>query len=256
MNGAMYLIYKAELSIFEQYRINPLQSWPWESDPKKWTELKNTTLELFLTNSVLMIVVSVVYFKLFNFASFWDMSNEGLINSWTERLVKMIPQIYFCMICEDSYYYAAHRVAHWRVFYRFHKVHHRFNINVSIASECIHPFDFIFVSLISVAVGPLILGKQLHFYTWLIYFSLRTIESVDSHCGYEFPWSLIKSLPLQIPASFHDWHHSANIGNYSAWFCHWDIFFGTEKGYYTRHEKTSLSNNTSPIKGIMPSPRQ
>jgi hypothetical protein len=29
-----------------------------------------------------------------------------------------------------------------------------------------------------------------------LYFTLRTVESIDSHCGYEFPWSPVKCLPL------------------------------------------------------------
>jgi sterol desaturase/sphingolipid hydroxylase (fatty acid hydroxylase superfamily) len=100
------------------------------------------------------------------------------------------------MLCEDAYYYVLHRIFHLRAFYKYHKLHHRYTINVSIAAEYTHPVDFLVVSLVSIAVGPLILGKSLHFYTWLLYFSLRTVESIDSHCGYEFPWSPVKCLPL------------------------------------------------------------
>jgi len=138
------------------------------------------------------------------------------------------------MICEDAYYYFAHRISHLRPFNRFHKIHHRFNINVCIASDYLHPVDFFLISLPSVSLGPMILGKGMHFYTWLLYFAFRTIDGIESHCGYDFPWSPVKVLPLQNPASFHDYHHSANIGNYSAWFCHWDIIFGTTGSYFNK----------------------
>jgi 4-alpha-methyl-delta7-sterol-4alpha-methyl oxidase len=84
----------------------------------------------------------------------------------------------------------------------------------------------------------------MHLYTFILYITLRTVEGFDAHCGYELPWSPVRLLPLTSkninilfdidPSSFHDFHHSGNIGNYAAWFCHLDFFFGTSHYFYEK----------------------
>ncbi len=194
LNFQMYLIYTAKMPFYEKYRINPEEDWPWESNSAKWDQMLKETLKLFLLNTGAMFAITFAYFTQFGGECFWDLSVNGLNEMHPFKV--MIPQIYFCMLCEDAYYYVLHRIFHLRAFYKYHKLHHRYTINVSIAAEYTHPIDFLVVSLVSIAVGPLILGKSIHFYTWLLYFTLRTVESIDSHCGYEFPWSPVKCLPL------------------------------------------------------------
>ncbi len=57
-------------------------------------------------------------------------------------------------------------------------------MNVGIATEYIHPLDYIFLTLVSIGIGPIILGKHMHLYTFLLYIMLRTVEGFDAHCGY------------------------------------------------------------------------
>lgn len=148
------------------------------------------------------------------------------------------------MLCEDTYYYFGHRLLHHKLLYPWaHKTHHQYTMNVGIATEYIHPLDYVFLTLVSIGLGPSILGKQMHLYTFLMYNMLRTVEGFDAHCGYQFPWSPVRLLPLTSkifslktlgPSTFHDYHHSANIGNYAAWFCHWDYIFGTSEVFYKK----------------------
>jgi len=47
--------------------------------------------------------------------------------------------------------------------------------------------------------------------------------SSEGHSGYEFPWSPMRAMPLISGASFHDHHHSVNIGNFAGSCILWDV---------------------------------
>ena len=59
---------------------------------------------------------------------------------------------------------------------------------------------------------------------------MRLFQAVDSHSGYEFPWSLHHFLPFWAGADHHDEHHHYFIGGYSSSFRWWDYFLETEAG--------------------------
>jgi sterol desaturase/sphingolipid hydroxylase (fatty acid hydroxylase superfamily) len=42
-------------------------------------------------------------------------------------------------------------------------------------------------------------------------------------------------------ASYHDFHHTHNVGNYSSFFQIWDTIFGTNKSYFKYLEKVKES---------------
>ena len=63
---------------------------------------------------------------------------------------------------------------------------------------------------------------------WII---ARTGEAHEAHVGYEFSWSPYRLIPFSTDASYHDYHHSHNIGNYSSQFIFWDTLFGDNKTY-------------------------
>ena len=63
-------------------------------------------------------------------------------------------------------------------------------------------------------------------------------ETIDAHCGYEFPLSIWKYLPFHGGPRRHDWHHSHNMGNYGA-FTWWDSWCGTDKVYCEWEKKQS-----------------
>ena len=134
--------------------------------------------------------------------------------------------IAFCMICEDFAFHFTHRFLHWRRIYPYiHKIHHTYVTSVGIAAEYSHPLEFIFGAVIPGALGGLILGKRMHFCTFLIWGIVRLGETLDGHCGYEFSWSPYRLIPFSTSASYHDFHHSHNMGNYSSFFSFWDTIF-------------------------------
>lgn len=86
-------------------------------------------------------------------------------------------------------------------------------------------------------MGPTVLGKNMHFYTVMVWYLVRQIEGADGHSGYDFPWSPFRLLPYTNPQVYHDFHHSKNIGNYSSVFKTWDTIFGSNKAYYKYMEQ-------------------
>ena len=85
--------------------------------------------------------------------------------------------------------------------------------------------------------GVLILGPKMHLVTQHIWQTYRILENVDAHSGYDFPWSPFRLVPFSAPASYHNFHHSHNQGNYSSFFALWDTVFGTNHAYYKFKEK-------------------
>lgn len=141
--------------------------------------------------------------------------------------------IAFCMVCEDCAFHFTHRFLHWRLIYPYiHKIHHTYATTISIAAEYSHPLEYFFGAAIPASIGALILGKRMHYATYLIWGIIRVAESMDGHCGYEFSWSPYRLIPFSTSASYHDFHHSHNVGNFSSMFSFWDTIFNTNKTFY------------------------
>ena len=105
--------------------------------------------------------------------------------------------VLFCMLCEDFTFYFSHRLLHTRFLYRhFHKMHHRFTVTVGIAAEYAHPFEHVFGIMLPTAIGPLILGRNIHILTVFAWYAVRTGESLDGHCGYDFSFSPYRLIPF------------------------------------------------------------
>ncbi len=145
--------------------------------------------------------------------------------------------VVFCMLCEDFSFHFLHRLLHQRWIYPYiHKVHHTYTTTVGIAAEYSHPIDFIFSSLVPSALGPMILGENMHFATFMMWSVVRLGETLDGHCGYEFSWSPYRLIPFSTSASYHNFHHSHNSGNYSSFFSLWDTVFGQNNDFYIYNE--------------------
>lgn len=123
---------------------------------------------------------------------------------------------------------------HTPQFYWIHKKHHEYTTTISIAAEYAHPIEFILSNSIPTIIGFKVLA---YFYpvhivtalTWLIY---RIILTSDLHSGYEFPWDFYRLLPFTAPASYHDYHHSHNVGNFASSFMLIEALLGHNKEYY------------------------
>jgi sterol desaturase/sphingolipid hydroxylase (fatty acid hydroxylase superfamily) len=145
--------------------------------------------------------------------------------------------IIFCMLCEDFSFHFIHKLLHHpRIYSLIHKIHHSHIVTISIAVEYAHPIEFILGNLIPTTLGPLLLGRNLHIFTFAIWGKVRLTETLEDHSGYEFPWSPFRLIPFSASAAYHDFHHSHNVGNYSSFFSFWDTLCGTNKDYYNYYE--------------------
>jgi methylsterol monooxygenase len=140
----------------------------------------------------------------------------------------------FFLFMEDFYQYFAHRLLHWGIFYKkIHKLHHEHSAPFGLAAQYAHPLETLILGF-GFFLGPLIWVSfyELHVVTMVVWLTVRLLQVVDAHSGYDFPWSLHNFLPFWAGADFHDYHHMAFKGNYSSSFRWWDWICGTDSAYH------------------------
>ncbi|KAM0746945.1 C-4 methylsterol oxidase [Meredithblackwellia eburnea MCA 4105] len=144
-------------------------------------------------------------------------------------------QVTLFFFLEDTWHYWAHRLFHYKSFYKYvHKIHHEHSAPFGLAAEYAHPLEVVTLGLGTV-LSPLLFcwwTGNLHLITVYIWISLRLFQAVDSHSGYQFPWGLNRFFWLWAGSEHHDYHHQAFVGNYSSSFRHWDWLCGTDKSYH------------------------
>lgn len=108
----------------------------------------------------------------------------------------MTMQILAFFVIEDVLQYFLHRGLHWGIFYKYiHKVHHHHPAPFGITAAYAHPLEVLILAIPTYG-GPLMFRPHLcTMYLWIL---IRELDSVHTHCGYEFPpqrW-LSKLLPF------------------------------------------------------------
>lgn len=165
----------------------------------------------------------------------------------------ILSQIFLFFVCEDFWHYCAHRLFHYGWFYKnIHKQHHKYAAPFGFTAEYAHPVEVMSLGIGTVGFpilyaymaklyGTLAL-PTLHLFTITCWIVLRLFQAVDSHSGYDFPWSLNKFIPFWAGAAHHDLHHHYFIGNYASSFTWLDFFMDTEAGPVAkqRREKRSV----------------
>jgi len=145
----------------------------------------------------------------------------------------------------DTGFYWAHRLLHAVPFLykHIHKKHHTFITPIGFAAEYSHPVEGVFANGLPTVAGALIMGSHLYiFVAWLV---IRILETVDSHSGYELPFSPFHMLRVvQGGVDRHDFHHSHNTGCYGALFTFWDWACGTNRPYDEWKQKESAAAKT------------
>ncbi|CUM65459.1 uncharacterized protein PRCAT00003098001 [Priceomyces carsonii] len=142
-------------------------------------------------------------------------------------------QLAVFFVLEDAWHYWLHRGLHHGVFYKYiHKQHHRYAAPFGLTAEYAHPIEVMLLGFGTVGIPILwcMITKKLHLFTTCLWITLRLFQAVDSHSGYEFPFSLHHFLPFWAGADHHDEHHHYFVGGYSSSFRWWDYFLNTEAG--------------------------
>ncbi|CAK7239002.1 MAG: C-4 sterol methyl oxidase [Sporothrix thermara] len=145
--------------------------------------------------------------------------------------IAMHVSIFFVM--EDCWHYWFHRGLHYGPLYRsIHKLHHTYSAPFGLAAEYASPIEVMLLG-IGIVGSPILwvsITGDLHLATMYIWIILRLFQAIDSHSGYDFPWSLRHFLPFWAGAEHHDLHHEKFIGNYASSFRWWDFCLDTEAG--------------------------
>lgn len=225
-NLIYWAFYRYEIEFIERYKNNE-EPWPWYEDKEKWQKLvKKSILMLFVNSNVISVSVYLLISKL-GLLEHHSMSVEDV-----PEPLELALSIFFFMLCEDFTFYWCHRgLHHKRIYPYIHKMHHTYTTPVGISAEYAHPLEFVFGNMLPTAVGPAILGPKAHLVTIFAWYAVRFGETLDGHCGYEFSWSPYRLIPFSGSAEYHDFHHSANVGNFGSFFSIWDTVFQTNKDF-------------------------
>ena len=229
-----------ECRFMERYKVLE-EPWPWNDDREAWNKLFWRTLLLYGFNACVIGPLTYCPFYFFDLEVLLDFSVEGIPGTG-----KMLGQVFLSMLLEDLTFHFSHRMLHHKAIYPYvHKIHHEHKVTIGWAAQYAHPFEFIFGNLLPAAMGPIVLGKRMHFATAFTWYTIRFVESAEGHCGYEFSWSPFRVIPFASDFGYHAYHHSHNIGNYSSFFTIWDTVFGSNSTYYLWKEQESLAKEKS-----------
>jgi len=226
-NLICWFFYHFEFPFIERYKVNDLP-WPWIEDPVAWRSLCLKSIFMLFFNGNVMIALAVCSAESVGLLDHFDTSVDTLADTKTLAL-----SITFFMLVEDFAFYWLHRLLHWKVIYPwFHKFHHTHSTTVGIAGEYEHPVAFIFSNVLPTVLGPALIASKVHLTTVFCWYIIRYSENLDGHCGYDFSWSPFRLIPFSSSAEMHDFHHSANMGNYASFFSIWDTIWGTNKPFF------------------------
>ncbi|XP_057497975.1 methylsterol monooxygenase 1-1-like [Actinidia eriantha] len=149
---------------------------------------------------------------------------------------EMFWQLLVYVLVEDYTNYWLHRSLHCKWGYdKIHRVHHEYTAPIGFAAPYAHWAEVLILGFASF-LGPMIVpGHMITFWLWMI---MRQMEAIETHSGYDFPWSPSKFIPFYGGSEYHDYHHfvgGRSQSNFASVFTYCDYIYGTDKGY--RYQK-------------------
>ncbi|AAS53943.1 AFR572Wp [Eremothecium gossypii ATCC 10895] len=227
-----------QMSWFRKYKIQPTKT---PSAKEQWHCLKSVLLSHFLVEAIPIWTFHPLCQKL-------GISVEVPFPTWKT----VATEIALFFVLEDTWHYWAHRVFHYGVFYKYiHKQHHRYAAPFGLCAEYAHPVETMLLGFGTVGMPVLyvLYTGKLHLFTLCLWITLRLFQAVDSHSGYDFPWSLNKFLPFWAGAEHHDLHHHYFIGNYASSFRWWDYTLDTEAGLEAKTTREERMKKRAELRG-------
>eukprot|EP01138_Halocafeteria_seosinensis_P006839 gb/GECG01006993.1/.p1 GENE.gb/GECG01006993.1/~~gb/GECG01006993.1/.p1 ORF type:complete len:371 (+),score=11.57 gb/GECG01006993.1/:1-1113(+) len=235
VNGMFTLCYIFQPSWVEYYKMS-VKPWPWNGSTKEraeYFELVRKSIGLLLLNHFLLVPVLTI-----GMYPIVQLREHGYSPEFAPGITEFVYKLIIFILIEDTGFYWVHRALHHKALYpSIHKIHHQYqDATIGIASEYAHPIEFLLSNLVPITLGPF-LFPRVHYGMWVLWVAWRVAETCCSHSGYDLPFLPFHLLPFQSSASFHNFHHSRNVGNYSSFFTHWDWLMGTDKHYIRHLEK-------------------
>jgi sterol desaturase/sphingolipid hydroxylase (fatty acid hydroxylase superfamily) len=119
------------------------------------------------------------------------------------------------LITNEVLFYIAHRTFHEvPLLYKIHKKHHEYRGTISIAAQHANPIEDVVANITPTLLYVLYMRLPTPLISvWLL---CRIWETYESHSGYCFKKTWLAKIGLlnSARAEFHDFHHTANIGNF------------------------------------------
>ncbi|VAH05975.1 unnamed protein product [Triticum turgidum subsp. durum] len=163
-------------------------------------------------------------------------------------LGEMAAQLLVYFLVEDYLNYWIHRLLHGEWGYeKIHRIHHEYTAPIGFAAPYAHWAEVLILGIPSFAGPAIAPGHMITFWLWII---LRQMEAIDTHSGFDFPFSLTKYIPFYGGAEYHDYHHyvgGQSQSNFASVFTYCDYLYGTDRGY--RFHKAYLAK----LKDLAPS---
>tara|TARA_Y100000590_G_scaffold437324_1_gene558847 strand:+ start:3052 stop:3636 length:585 start_codon:yes stop_codon:yes gene_type:complete len=122
----------------------------------------------------------------------------------------------FHILIADIWFYFSHRLAHTKLFWKYHKMHHKYTVNISTTLDG-DWFEQLFINQLSVIMGPLLLeyiGYAMNVYVFMFW----TVFTTANNC-----WAHMES------DIYHHYHHTYLKYNYGNGFYVMDRLFGSFK---------------------------
>lgn len=149
-------------------------------------------------------------------------------------------QLALYFIIEDYTNYWLHRWLHCKWGYdNIHRVHHEYTAPIGFAAPYAHWAEILILGIPTFLGPATVPGHMITLWLWV---ALRQIEALETHSGYDFPWTPTKYIPFYGGAEYHDYHHyvgGQSQSNFASVFTYCDYIYGTDKGY--RYQKKLLS---------------
>ena len=161
-------------------------------ESEAWNKLFKRSLSFNIFNALILTNIFSIFLMYLDVEQKYPTEIEKLPST-----IVFIAQCLFCMIFEDASFYISHRLLHSSWLYPYiHKIHHENKVVYCLAAIHAHPIEYLFGNILPLSVGPIILGHRLHRAAMFGWFFIRGCETVDAHCGYDFPWSPFRLLPF------------------------------------------------------------
>lgn len=130
---AYAFLYFMKWPFFEKYKIDP-SPWPWEL--ANWSDLRWFLAKSLALNHLVTYPI-LGYLQAYYLHTMYIEDSDLLPDHYT-----IASQILFCILIEDTYFYFAHRLLHWKPLYlMIHKIHHKFPHSISFLATSAHPLE-------------------------------------------------------------------------------------------------------------------
>lgn len=190
---------------------------------------------LFVT---FFILVLPNYYLSFNFiVTYFGFSMERVLPTFPLIVLYLIVFV----VMEDFTHYWLHRFLHLDFIYKYiHAQHHEFLSPTAMSATYAHPLEVIILGFCTIS-GPLLFRP--HMGVFLIWMQFRQLVALETHLGYDFPFSANHLFPgICGGAPHHDFHHKFRKCNFASTLVFWDRLFGTDTEYEEWVAETEVEN--------------